>query len=71
MIIFLSVQYMVTLPYIKLNLIWWYGCYYIKDDFMYVGVAWVRPGLIAEYIRLTLIWWYVCYYVRNDFMYFT
>jgi len=39
---------------------------------MYVGVAWVRPWLIAlegEYIRLTLIWWYACYYIRDDFMY--
>ena len=50
------------------------GCYYIRDDFMYVGVAWVRPWLIAlegEYIRSTLIWWYGCYYIRVDFMYFT
>ena len=25
--------------YIRLTLIWWYGCYYIRDDFMYVGVV--------------------------------
>ena len=32
--------------------------HYIRNDFMYVGVAWVHPWLIAleeEYIRLTLI----------------
>jgi len=32
---------------------------YIRVDFMYVGMAWVRPWLIApggDYIRLTLIW---------------
>ena len=31
---------------------------YRRDDFMYVGVAWVHPWLIAlegGYIRLTLI----------------
>ena len=25
--------------YIRPILIWWYACYYITDDFMYVGVA--------------------------------
>ena len=42
---------------IRSTLIWWYACYYIRDNFMYVGVAWVRPWLIAlegEYIRSTL-----------------
>ena len=51
--------------YIRSNLIWWYACYYIRDDFMYVGVAWVRLWLI----RSTLIWWYACYYIRDDFIY--
>jgi len=35
--------------------------YYIRVDFMYVGMASVHPWLIAmegEYIRSTLIWWY-------------
>ena len=48
----------------------YYDC--VRVDFMYVGMAWVRPWLIApggDYIRLTLIWWYACYYVRVDFMY--
>jgi len=29
--------------YIKLTLIWWYACYYMRVDFMHVGVAWVHP----------------------------
>ena len=39
---------------------------------MYVGMAWVRPCLIAlegEYIRLSLTCRYACYYIRDDFMY--
>ena len=46
----------------------------IRVNFMYEGVAWVRPWLIpleGEYIRSTLIWWYACFYIRVDFMYFT
>ena len=46
-----------------MTLIWWYARYYIRDDFMYVGVPWVHPWLIAlegEYIRLTLIIMMVC-----------
>ena len=42
----------------KSILIWRYRCYYIRDDFMYVGMAWVHPWLIAlegEYIRSTHI----------------
>ena len=46
--------------YIRSTLIWWYACYYNKRvDFMYVGMAWVCPLLIAlegEYIKSTLIW---------------
>jgi len=55
-----------------IDLIWWYACYYIRDDFMYVGMAWVRPCLIAlagEYIRLTLTWWYAFYYIREYYIY--
>ena len=33
--------------YIRSTLIWWYACYYIRDNFMHVGVAWIRPWLIA------------------------
>ena len=51
--------------YIRSTLIWWYTCYYIRVDLMYVGVAWVHPWLEGEYTRLILIWWYACYYIRD------
>ena len=48
----------------------YYDC--IRVNFMYVGMAWVRPWRIApegEYIKLALISWYGCYYIRDNFMY--